>query len=259
MMRLRWVPRIASGFLVVALLSFSATTPAATFTYQNDFSSDAGAATLLGSAVVVNGSLRLTDALNSQQGVMAVDALAPQLMTASWTATFDLATGPGTSPPADGVSFTFGPQEGAFYGEEGMWRFLVVSFDTYDNGDPDHIGIDVKWHNQYLATSTVNPYTNGEFVPVRVRYDADGTLDVIFNGVPVFTDLPTGYNMKYGDSFGFGGRTGASNSVQRIDNVVLTVTPLVTPIPVFELYGLVALVLLILLVGFINRRRLARN
>ncbi len=200
--------RISNAFLLVMLMSFSTTTLADTFTYQNDFSAGIGAATLLGDAVVDNGSLRLTEALNSQQGVMVIDDLVTTRLISSWTATFDLAIGPGTSPPADGISFTFGPQEGSFYGEEGLWRFLTVSFDTYDNGDPDHIGIDVKWHSAYLDTSLVNPYTDGAFVPVSVTYDADGTLDVVFNGVPVFTNLQTGYNMKFGDSFAFAGRNG---------------------------------------------------
>jgi hypothetical protein len=57
------------------------------------------------------------------------------------------------------------------------------------------------------------------------------------------------------ESFGFGGRTGAENSVQRIDNVLITVLPEVDSIPMLNRYGLAVLALLILAAGFVGYRR----
>jgi hypothetical protein len=172
-----------AGNICVIFLMGSAASFADPITYYNDFESGLVGETLYGDAVLEGGSIRLTEAVNDQQGTLVIPDLAPHLLIASWTANFDLLAGPGSTTPADGISFTFGPQTDFSYGEEGMWRFLTVSFDTFDNGDPDHIGIDVKWHNQYLATSDVDPYTDGAWVPVSVTYDADGTLDVFFDGL----------------------------------------------------------------------------
>ena len=90
---------------------------------------------------------------------------------------------------------------------------------------PDHIGIDVLLNGTVVASDGTNPFTNGVFVPVSVVFDSDGTLDLTFNAVPIFTNLPTGFTPAIFDRFGFGGRTGGSNEVNRIDNVSIFVVP----------------------------------
>ena len=245
------------GALLVAVMIFGGIpTFANAAEYVNDFNSDIGAASLFGDAVLDNGSVRLTDSINSQTGSLIIDDLTPQYAISSFTATFDLLTGPGSDPPADGISFTVGRQPDFAVGEEGLWRLLTISFDTFDNGDPDHIGIDLRFHNNNLATSLTNPFTDGVFVPVTVEFRSDGTLDLTFDGNPIFTNVQTGYTPKIGDRFGFGGRTGASNEVQRIDNVGIMVIPLVNVVPALGRYGLAILALSILGIGFIGFRRL---
>jgi len=114
----------------------------------------------------------------------------------------------------------------AFYIVEEQAPSLTISFDTFDNLYPDSIGIDVIVTDELVGRSLVDPFTDGVSVPVSVNLDADGTLDLTFDGVAIFTDLPTGFVSKSGDVFGFGGRTGAGiggQDIQRIDNVSISV------------------------------------
>jgi hypothetical protein len=74
--------------------------------------------------------------------------------------------------------------------------------------------------------SVQNPYTQGNFVPVSVVLDHNGRLLLLYGGVPVFANLPTGFTPEAGDRFGFGARTGGLNAEHRIDNIVInTVIP----------------------------------
>src|SRR6185369_14980228 len=61
--------------------------------------------------------------------------------------------------------------------------------------------------------------TGGQFVPVSIKLDPDGTLDVVAAGTPVYTDLPTGYVPIMGARFALGGRTGGLNENNWIDNL----------------------------------------
>ena len=214
--------------LLVAMLVLSVTGRAAQAgTYLNDFNTDAAGATLFGSATLDRGNVRLTDDVDSQRGSLIVDDLDPGTAILSFLARFDMATGPGTLTPADGLSFNFGQLPNTDFGEEAAFG-LNVSFDTYDNGGGEAPAIDVMVNGIGVpgGHSTVNPYTNGAFVPVSVSLDPDGTLDVTFNSTSIFSDLPTGFVPQAGDRFGFGGRTGGLNQENRIDNLsIVTVVP----------------------------------
>ncbi len=76
--------------LTFSLLSF----PAEPAQYVNNFSSDIGAASLFGDAVLDNGSVRLTDSINNQLGSLVIDDLTPGGAVPSFTASFDIQTGP---------------------------------------------------------------------------------------------------------------------------------------------------------------------
>ena len=80
----------------------------------------------------------------------------------SFTANFQLQIGPGTSNPADGLSFAFGPDISEFstFAEEGPAMAsggVCVCFDTYNNGAPDHIGLDVKVMGDGTTTGGIVP------------------------------------------------------------------------------------------------------
>ena len=185
--------------------------------YVNDFSLSIGAASLFGDAALDDGSVRLTNSINGQIGSLVIDNLVPGGAVSSFRASFDLQTGPGSIPPADGISFNLGLLPDSAFGEEGIGQGLTISFDTFDNLGPDHIGIDVLVDGTVVAANATNPFTNGVFVPVSVVFDSDGTLDLTFDGNSIFTNLATGFTPGSCDRFGFGGRTGGSNEVNRID------------------------------------------
>jgi hypothetical protein len=196
-------------------------------TYVNDFNTDSTGGTLFGSATLDSGNVRLTDDTDDQRGSFIIDDLDSGVPILSFLARFEMATGPGTSPPADGMSFIFGQLPSRDFGEEAPFG-LNVSFDTFDNGGGEAPSIEVKFDGVVVSGGhfSIDPYTNGAFVPVAVSLDPDGTVDVTFNSMAIFSDLPTGFVPQAGDRFGFGGRTGGFNQENRIDNVrIVTVIP----------------------------------
>lgn len=223
--------------------------------FMNDFNTDLGGITTTGSAGLDGGQLQLTPAENGQQGSAILPDLDPGTAIQDFAASFDLITGPGTVPPADGVSFVFGQFTGAeSFGEEGpaMFNGLTVAFDTFDNGGGEAPAIEVKVNDVLVpgGRSTINPYTNGTPVPVTITLDATGALNLISPATgPIFTNLATGFVPEAGDRFGFGGRTGGLNERNAIDNLsVLTVVPEPAALGLLGLLGLGAL-------GLLNRRR----
>lgn len=216
--------------VAAAMVCLGAATGAGGATYTNDFAVGLNGVTLTGNAALDAGSLRLTDAVNSQIGSAFLPDLDPGLAVRGFTSNFNAATGPGTDPPADGISFFFGPNTTGTFGEEGPGQGLVVSFDTFDNGGGEAPAIDVLVNGAAVADgrSITNPYTNGQLTPVSVVFN-DGLLTLTAGGTAIFTDLPTGFTPAAGDIFGFGGRTGGLNQQNRIDDLVISTTPVPEP------------------------------
>ena len=211
---------IGGAFAVVAMVAASArATP-----YTEDFNDGtADNATLHGSAVVDSQNLRLTDAVNGQQGSMIINDLDPGAQLQSFSASFDLQTGPSTTgTPADGISFTIGNTDNVgSFGESGHGSGLAVRFDAY-NGGGRHI--DLLRNGGVVATTNTDPYTNGVMVPVTAAMDSSGNFTLTFNGSTIFDSVATKYTATPGDQFAFGGRTGGANEQNRIDNVVIDTT-----------------------------------
>jgi MYXO-CTERM domain-containing protein len=215
--------------------------------YSNDFSSGLNGARLTGDAVLDAGTVLLTNNENDRQGSLFLPDLDPGQVVRSFNASFNLATGPGTDPPADGISFFFGPNTTGTFGEEGPGQGLVFSFDTYENGGGEGRLIDIFVDGVIVTRADVNPYTNGQFVPVSVVLN-DSDLSLTFAGQPVLTDGRITLPRAAGYVFGFGGRTGGLNEQNRIDNILITTTPVPEPAALGTL-GLAALL------GLRRRRR----
>ena len=226
---------------LIALFAFgiAAAEPArADATLTTNFSSGLPAgSSVYGNAVVDSGVLKLTNAIIVQDGYFYVNDLDAGQPVTELMVSFKMLVGGGNSTPyfpADGLSFSFAsdlpssPTSANYQGEEGAGSGLRVSFDTWDNGAPDAIAIDVffgsalKGRTQFQSSQGPSGNT---FYDVLIKLDADGTLDLSygFYGVnPVFSNLQTGYTPITGGTFGFAARTGGANDNHWIDDLSIT-------------------------------------
>ena len=230
--------------------------------YFGDFFSGVGAASLRGDAALDSASVRLTSNLTSQEGSLVIDNLDPGEVVQAFDAAFALAIGPNGVPPADGVSFSFGPPPAGTYGENGATTGLAVSFDLYANiGEvPTSPAIRVYVNGTQVAAQQVTLTSGGAFRPVSIHYDADG-LDLNYNsGEVVLTNQPLpGFNPSTSYQFTFGARTGDSTAEQRIDTVeietqAVAVTDTAT-VPTLSEWGMIGLGLLLAGLGGYALRR----
>jgi hypothetical protein len=195
-------------------------------TYNNDFTGQARAV-LRGSAVLDGGTLRLTDAAGGQQGAAVLDGLEVWPGQTGFTATFNLIISPGsTAACADGISFSAGDMGSDSWGENGpaTARNLTFCFDTYENGSGqgEAAGIRLKANGAIVGYSPTPVLTNGTSVPVVVIYTPAGGVTLFYNNNAVFSGVAVpAFALQPGDRFGFGGRTGGFDEVNRVDNVVI--------------------------------------
>lgn len=247
---MRIIPRpIALTLLSLVTICLLAWTAAAG-TFSNNFSSS----TLTGFALngglrpggqpypaIENGYLALTYAENSEQGSIVLDDLDAGAAVASFTATFKLRVGGGSSTPADGLCFHFGSDidNSANFGEEGpgapaTGHGIDVCFDTYDNtdGDPTTPGgeapaIDVKVDGVVVATAQQSVFfmLSDNFTNVVIQLNANGTLNVAYKGQVIFTNLfLPGYSYIAAGHFAIGGRTGGLNENNWVDDLIINTT-----------------------------------
>src|SRR3989442_1737617 len=157
------------------------------------------------------------------------------------------------------MSFFFGDFSDAAYSEEGPGTIngLTICFDVFNNGGTpaEAPALDVKGNNVVLvhrlvgtASTTTGASPIGSattirtqtaaggapvYVPVKIHADTDGTLDLVFNNVVVFTNLPVFHpitNLTINPAvpnarFGFGARTGGSTDNHWVDNLNITTFP----------------------------------
>jgi hypothetical protein len=175
-----------------------------------------------------SGVLKLTKALPEQQGSFIINDLDTAQPVNGFDLRFKLRMGGGGTTPADGFSFSVAPNlPDGTWGEEGAGGGLSVAFDIYDNGGGEAPAIDIKWPGTTELRHTNVPIgflrTTNAYVDVRIKLDTDGSLDVIYNGTPVYTDLLLpGFQPTAGVRYGFGGRTGGAVEDQWIDDLQLT-------------------------------------
>ena len=84
-----------STLALAAALAFGTSVPVFAGSYNNDFSSGVGAASLRESAVLDSGSVRLTPNVIDNLGSLVINDLDPGSVVTSFDASFTLAIGPG--------------------------------------------------------------------------------------------------------------------------------------------------------------------
>jgi len=143
------------------------------------------------------------------------------------------------------VTFPVAAEEGA-----GMVNGLAINFDTWDNAGVDDAStapnVDVKVGGNIVAyqalagdreggrapsgpivtdpaTGQPMSYKTGTgFTDVRIRVDADGTVDVDFKGVRVVDNVQSGLTFPLNNArIAFGARTGGANDNHWIDDMLI--------------------------------------
>jgi hypothetical protein len=180
--------------------------------------------------------LHLTDAVNGQGGTFIIPDQNNNAPIKGFNMYFAANISGGTVPPADGISISFCssnevPATGTI-GEGGVGTGLIVIFDLF-NGNNPYFGI--TWHGSPIVQTFV-PYTamdtGGNFVDTGIRLNANGTIDVQFNGNVLFNQVPLpGFAAVAGREFVFGSRTGGLNDNQWIDNLQIQTFPGLVSVP----------------------------
>jgi uncharacterized repeat protein (TIGR01451 family) len=180
---------------------------------------------IFGNAYVSGGLLHLTDNVISRQGSYIATNVLGGSAAQSFTAAFKLRIGGGSATAADGFSFNFANNLplGSF-GEEGAGSGLTISFDSFNNGGGEAPAFDMKWGGAILA-SVFTPISQGptgtRMIDVQVTMDADGTVDLSYDGTNVFSNVQTPFTPMLG-RFGVGARTGSLNDNHWLDDLVIT-------------------------------------
>jgi hypothetical protein len=239
--------------------------PDAYFSKDLQFPNDVtgGDVDLGGSATVPAGAsyVELTPATNGQSGTMVVKSIPARQKVSRMVVKFQVQTTGGTTPPADGFSFNFGPDLAANQpiGVDGIASGLSVTFDTYDGGNPDSApavevvydavvkgGISFYGARQVgrvptypvvedAAGNSQSLTTGDNWVPVQVDLVGDlekggGSVSVTWNGYRILKDIPVPYlaSQSEGWRIGLGAQTGSLHQAQRVRNLSISADTYVT-------------------------------
>ncbi len=187
-------------------------------------------------------ALRLADkATGSATAALVLPVLDANAVVTEFTVTFRLLMDRiAGAVPADGFNLSFGPGLSGVGGAGGHVAAygLVVNFDTYQNSttDPRSIEIfaDANSVGNYLATNFPNrDFTYDQtFRTVTLHWDAVNGLDLTYDGIVIFTRLPTpGFIPTVGCNFVLNAATGGLNQDVFIDDLsITTVTSPVAPV-----------------------------
>ncbi|MBN2506720.1 MAG: immunoglobulin domain-containing protein [Verrucomicrobia bacterium] len=171
-----------------------------------------------------SGALHLTDNVNSQSGAFVINELTPGVGIDSFTASFKLRIGDGTSDAADGFSFNLAsdlPDGTAPDVEEGVGTGLSLCVDNYPAAGPDAPAFKLKWGGALLGQVIIPKWNDPNYLPITINLDADGTLDVLVAGTNFVADVPTPYLPVIG-RFGLFARTGGQNQTHWVDDLSIT-------------------------------------
>jgi len=238
--------------------------PDAYFSKDLKFPNDVGGdVDLGGSATVPAGTsyVELTPATNSQSGTMIIKSIPPRQKVSRMVVKFQVQTTGGTTPPADGFSFNFGPDLAANQpiGVDGISNGLALTFDTHDGGGADSApAVEVVYDSvvkRGVSFSVTRPresmpaypmaedtsgnpqsLTTGEkWVPVQVDLVGDlekggGFVSVTWNGLRILKDIAVPYLVSQSEGWriGFGAQTGALHQSQRVRDISISADTFVT-------------------------------
>src|SRR5688572_19792775 len=154
--------------------------------------------------------------------------------TTAFNAKFKMLMG-GATAPADGISFNFASEYswGLANGEEGDGNNLSVCFDTFDNGGGEAPSIDIKKAGKTIfshKSNVIDLVRTGQFVPVGVDVDQEGSLTLTVNNQVIVSNLKRAFTRNYG-FFAFGGRAGGLNDTHIIDDIQITTTTIPGALP----------------------------
>ncbi len=162
-----------------------------------------------------SGVVKLTRAVNDQQGYFALPVLESSRVVTAFSLQLKVFIGGGSSPPADGFYISFARSRDVNDG-------LFLEFDSYDNGGGEAPAIDVFWKGVRVGrvlTGVSQGPGGHQFYDVSVKMDADGTLDLSYNGNPIYTNLVTGFQPQADAKFIFTAQTGALSDNHWIDDI----------------------------------------
>ena len=186
-----------------------------------------------------SGGLVLARAANTQDGAFVIEDFNAGLVVDSFTASFKLKIGPGTAKPADGFSFSFGPNVpfSVFPApQQGVGGALSVSFDIYDNGESEAPAIDVFYGVDPAITPLnfkgnilhhpmpLNELVQSRYVDVVIRMNPDGKLDLLYDGQVIAYQLQTPFTAVADGKFGFGAYAGGYNAFHGVDDIQIETT-----------------------------------
>lgn len=205
-----------------------------------------------------SGYYAITDAMGSLNGTLILPDIDAGRVIKAFEFSVDVRIGDGTANPADGFSINYarandpvlstgnGYVAGAM--EEGTTTGLAVSFDTYDNGGGDVVGISVRVDGN-IVHSKAYPTRNGQigdltslqtgpvgdntgsslaWEPFTVKLTEAGALTITYKGGSVVENLQTSFFPSPGRMV-FAARTGNENELHHIDNLRLKTTPATSP------------------------------
>src|SRR6185369_7862019 len=98
-----------------------------------------------------SGYVSITDAVGSQQGTIVLPDFDSGTTVLGFKFYAKVRIGGGSGRPADGFSVNFGDDPGSAIGEEGTSTGVSVNIDTWDNGNGDGPGLDVKFNGVMIA------------------------------------------------------------------------------------------------------------
>ena len=176
--------------------------------------------------VISDGHLTLTVNQGGLNGTVVFDDLDAGQPIESFTAKFNLLL----NGSADGMAFCFGPDivSGSTFGETGPGMSsggLCVSFDLYNNGlvndIQDVIGISVLLNGVEVGLTPVS-LSSVDPKETTIQLNRNGTLNLVWGGEIIYTNLfLPGYTPVAGQ-FGFGARTGGATANQAISGLSFT-------------------------------------